>query len=442
MISSELLDVVIGVVFAWFVLSLVVSLLGEAFAWAAKTRSKLLWRSVGQLFDQGVAAADARLRSLLVTSPFGRDDIRPGADPAKQYGPVMARLEPPSQAGSRVQDLYERIARRVPEPAVGKKRTRISRVPTDVLGDAFEALAAETVTAASLTASLDAGSGLPAALGALGPGPLDRAELVRRLAGRPTLVDELGAAWERAARIVTIEDVEALLGGNQPLLARVRVAVRAGATSEAAIHARREVERWFDGSMAGLTTFYRRQKRKLLALLAVPVVLLANSSAFGLFQRLHDDQNVSKAAATAAAAWAVAPLETTDLAGVDLDAVCRRVADQQATADAADTADPAETTATTEPDVFAEVQRRFDCASQLLSSTDLLTPFGPAALIDEIRGADDGAGLWGDLWAWKVDGLGRVVTWVALLFGASFWYDALRRLVGLRDKLGGGRGGG
>jgi hypothetical protein len=475
MISSELLDIVIGVVFAWFVLSLVVSVLGEAFAWAAKTRSKLLWRSVGQLFDQGLQAADARLRSLLVKSPLGLDDVRPGDVATRQpwwsrwwsalrstlSGRWRRRREArgnpvatdPPQVGQPVRELYTKIARRVPEPAAGRARTRISRIPTDVFGDAFQALAAETVTRASLTASFAKNSSLPAALGELADGPLDRATLLAKLGDNEALQAEFAATWERAARIVTIEDIEALLGGNQPLLARVRAVVDAGAASEVAINARREVERWFDGTMESLSTFYRRQKRKLLALIAVPVVLFANSSAFGLYRRLHDDENVSKAAATAAAGWAVAPLEETDLGAVDLDAVCTRIAEERhdsssrATSESEPVDTPAtteatETTETTEPDVFGEVQRRLDCASQLFSSTDLLTPFGPQALLDEIRAADDGDGLWGDVWAWKVDGLGRIVTWVALLFGASFWYDSLRRLVGLRGKLAGASKGG
>ncbi len=34
-------------------------------------------------------------------------------------------------------------------------------------------------------------------------------------------------------------------------------------------------------------------------------------------------------------------------------------------------------------------------------------------------------------WGW----LGRALTVVALLFGAQFWYDLLRRLVGIRTLL-------
>ncbi|MGI9028553.1 MAG: hypothetical protein ACR2HP_00990, partial [Ilumatobacteraceae bacterium] len=79
MVSSDLLDVVLGVVFAWFILSLVCSALGESFNWLTRVRSKLLWRSLSQLFDSGVKAADARLRTLVLELPKGGDDRRPTA---------------------------------------------------------------------------------------------------------------------------------------------------------------------------------------------------------------------------------------------------------------------------------------------------------------------------------------------------------------------------
>ena len=90
----------------------------------------------------------------------------------------------------------------------------------------------------------------------------------------------------------------------------------------------------------------------------------------------------------------------------------------------------------------AEARRRFKCAGQLFASTDLLTPLGPKALWTEIRNASGSNCLLCDLGSWTIGSMfGRLVTWVALLFGASFWYDALRRLVGLKGKLTGGNDG-
>ena len=82
MLSSDLIDVIIGVVFAWFLLSLIVSAVNESFTWATKARSKLLWRALGQMFDNGVKAADARLRTIVVELPRGTEDVRPMATTA------------------------------------------------------------------------------------------------------------------------------------------------------------------------------------------------------------------------------------------------------------------------------------------------------------------------------------------------------------------------
>jgi hypothetical protein len=62
-----------------------------------------------------------------------------------------------------------------------------------------------------------------------------------------------------------------------------------------------------------------------------------------------------------------------------------------------------------------------------VASSSLLTFIGPRGFWHELRATDSG----GLRWLW--DGLvGRAVTWAALLFGAGFWYDVLRRLVGLK----------
>jgi hypothetical protein len=47
---------------------------------------------------------------------------------------------------------------------------------------------------------------------------------------------------------------------------------------------------------------------------------------------------------------------------------------------------------------------------------------------------------WGDIWGYESEewGLfGRAMTALALMFGAQFWFDVLRRLVGIRKFVGG-----
>jgi hypothetical protein len=397
MFSSDLVDVVIGVVFAWFLLSLAVSAVNESFTWLTRARAKLLWNALGQLFDDGVAAADARLRSIAVQLPKGGRDIRPVATTeASNLSKLREKAtatapEPPEKLSA----LYDIVHRRVPDPAPANWRTRISHIPTEIVGDAVTSLAARTVTRASLLTVIDEEDAeLRGAVAALGDGALDRDTARTAMpAGR---AEDFDRAWAAAAEVVTIDDLEALLGGNETLTARLRAALVGLSDHDTAVRARQEVERWFDGSMDALSRFYRRQNRKIVALIAVPIVLLANADVFDLVTRLREDQALRAAATSSAAAWAAEPLTEEACPPAEGDDV--------------------------EADPVAESRRRFECASELLESTDLIGPIG--------------------LRTFSLDGIpGRIVTYLALLFGASFWYDALRRLIGLRGKMTGGRTG-
>ncbi len=191
--------------------------------------------------------------------------------------------------------------------------------------------------------------------------------------------------------------------------------------------ARDEIERWFDTSMQALSRFYQRQNRKIAAVVAVPIVLFTTADSVGLFQRLWTDQDRAAAASSQAAAWVAQPLEHAGgTEGIDIDAVCARVA----STDSASTTAPPDATADaiSVEDAVDEARRRLACASELVGSTDLVKVIGPAGLWREIR--EDGRVGYGFP--------GRLLTWGALLFGASFWFDVLRRLVGWRGPAGGG----
>lgn len=462
MVSSDLLDVVLGVVFAWFVLSLVCSALGESFNWLTRVRSKLLWRSLSQLFDSGINAADARLRTAVIKRQpedhKDRKDLRPTPKPEKPgswYGKLFKKLfnTKPAATPHETQALYELIRRRVPEPAPGSLRTRISAVPTEVIGDAFESLAAQTVTKTSLLKRTD-DSEMQRAIQAL-QGDAFTEKPVMEPASLQTAFDALWSAAD--TRKVTLEDLEALLGSNQALLERVRFAVGTATGSAIALKARAEVERWFDGAMDGLSAYFRRNNRKKLAIIAFPVVVFSNSALFGLVDRLQNDRDLRTAVAASASEWATAELLDTETGSIDLEAACKRVVDvdtastttsvppasttvpETTTAPSTTsppTTEPGATTTTTDPDAIEEARRRYRCATLLLESSELIGPLGLTQLTDEVSGASKDQDFWTDVGAWIwPEFIGRVLTWAALLFGAAFWYDVLKRIVGLKGKL-------
>jgi hypothetical protein len=428
---TGLVEVAIGVVFVWFLLSLIISAVNEAFTWATRLRSKLLWQSLARLFESELKAPEARLRDLAVRLPGGKDDHRPtsSGDPsalsnlrASSTRPATTTASPP------LQQLYDVLKRRVADPAPGSWRTRISSIGTDALSDALLGVAEATVTKASLLATTN-DLELTTFIQGLSDGPLDKATVEGAV---PTdKAAAFDAVWNDAERVVTIEDLEALLAGNSSLSRSLKAIRKNVDPSQQLGKARDEIGRWFDSSMDALTTFYRRQSRKIAAVIALPLVLLTNANSFDLYHRLRGDQDLQTAASSSAATWVAQPLNSSgSTASIDLGKVCARAtvaAASSGTTSAPTTSTATSTGATGPAQAIDEARRRLDCARGIVASSSLLTFIGPRGFWHELRATDSG----GLRWLW--DGLvGRAVTWAALLFGAGFWYDVLRRLVGLK----------
>ena len=49
MFQNDLLDLAIGLVFVWFILSLVISVVNEGFVFVFRIRAKHLWLGIGRL---------------------------------------------------------------------------------------------------------------------------------------------------------------------------------------------------------------------------------------------------------------------------------------------------------------------------------------------------------------------------------------------------------
>jgi hypothetical protein len=463
---SEILDVAIGLVLVWFLLSVAVSGINEAFNWLTRMRAKQLWRSLAGIVDSKVKP-QARLRDLLWRIPVGVSDYRPEVrpdDPAADKAALSERRakaasvpkadEVPEETKVFLQRLRDRLARSLDDTAASGWRTRLSHIPGELLSDALVGLAEETITRTSLLAAASRlGVKVPYTywvnLPASGDVSKDAAFV------RPTEVPE--ARWtevvDEAKRLVTIEDLESIVAGNKQLataLRRVRLA--AGGANDLMLGARKAIEDWFNAEMDGLSRFFRRQNRKLAALIALVVVFLVQADSFRLLDDLWHDKDLRSALSTNAAQVVDADLQVRDPASFL--ALCREVAGVgDAAADTSTTEPPTTEAPTTsggtdaaedEQDALEEAQARLQCAADLVRGTRRYRFVEPAAIWTEVRD-ENTEGTWeaGDpgSWIWhRVPG--RLVTAAALMFGAGFWYDALGRLVGLKGKLKGGAGGG
>ncbi len=446
---SEILDVAIGLVLVWFLLSIAVSGINEAFSWLTRMRAKQLWRSLAGIVDSTVKP-QARLRDVLWRIPVGVSDYRPEVSPDDRTADQAALSERRAKAASVpnadevpqatkdfLQRLRDRLSRSLDDTAAGGWRTRLSHVPGELLSDALVGLAEETLTRSSLqeaatrlgvTAPEEYWAGLPA------PGGIDRE--VASVPPPGVAAQQWETVVEEAERLVTLEDLESIVAGNKQLATALRRVRQAVGGNDLMVGARKAIETWFEAEMDALSRFYRRQNRKIAAIIALGVVFVVQADSFRLLDDLWHDKDLRSALATDASQVVDADLEVRDPAAFL--ALCREVA-------GLDEAAPTTTAAaaTTERTELEEAQARLQCAADLVRGTRRYRFVEPAALWTEMRD-ENTEGRWeaGDPGSWLWHRVpGRLVTAAALMFGAGFWYDALGRLVGLKGKLKGGAGG-
>lgn len=490
------LDVVIGVVFVWFLLSLAVSAVNEGLVWATKVRAKHLWLALARAFEPD-RPLPRRLRDIAWNLPFGwrrqRFDVRPvngTAEEATGLDQVRARLldaqrspeeqaEGKAAAGGRVpvlELLHRELRDLVYEPGRKGWRSRISRLPGDAFSTALLALARRTVTLHGLLTAPGPDGEAPALtdderavvvtawerasrahLVAATPAP-DLAAVWDAQGRRPQplaavreaflavghTVEQADAAWwaathpsgddlEAAApagparqlvaaryadagRTVSLGDLEDLLRENPRLRELVAQAWRTAGDRLGVAAAKESLDRWFDDQMAQLSGFYRRQSRKVVAAIAVVVVVLTQVDSLGLADRLQRDQAFRVAVAASAA-------EIVDDPG-SAEAKARLCGDDVET--------------------FTD---QVACAKQIVAETQAFSWPSGTDLLDDLEAAsgDEERLDWSDPFAWlaqrvgdSLDGpglVGKTLTVVALLFGADFWFSTLKRAIALRRTV-------
>lgn len=452
--ESDLLDSVIGVVFVWFLLSTVLSVLNEGFALLTRTRAKHLWLGIGNLIEPDRGQMSAGLVDTAMRLPFrGRHDPRPltGMAPGSRAERRARRRERRAspemrEVRARNQALYAELAPQVKDVARRGRLSKATNVPPDAFAEAVISLATRVGTDDVLAAARDAGwvglrhERLEQALRARSGSALQPDD-VAGLAGVGNLAttDELADLYRRAMAMASGRDVAAYFRDNPELARAVRRAAASVGADERLASVRRTVESWFDREMQQLSAFYRRQSRKVLAILAVPLVILTHANAIALFEDLRRDASLRQAVTNAAVATAAE-----ESVGDAIAAGCPATATT-----AAGAGDPratsttlAGTTTTSNP--VDQATRQFRCASRILErATSFRVGLAWQELIGSDDDGDDGRLEPGDLWPYLKQAVardwgwvGRSITLVALLFGAQFWFDLLRRLTGLRSPAG------
>lgn len=511
MFQNDLIDLAIGLVFVWLVLSLVISVLNEALVLGFRIRAKHLWLGVGRLVDPVRGQFGRRFWDTVLFLPLanvlrGRwqkvTDIRPSAR-ASSADSNTAKLPESGVAAvdgsflqKRVQEIYDGLAPMVSDVAKVGRRSKLTKIAADTFAEAIATIAKKVRSQdlidaaerqkwpderlARLRAAIPADPAAAVSLDdllawALGDDVTEAAK--RELFGRKTAmssadlilaarranwpadrIDRLRAALPRDPSVevdvkdllawplgdgvtetdkrtlylcargpVTADDIAGFFEANPGLAQAIRNAT-SGLTGNVmgGVDAAKEVvANWFDREMEQLSALYRRNGRFLLAILAVPVVLFFQANTIGIISDLRSDV----ALRTAIANQAVATAGAGSLQDV-VKAKCGQTGEASGELDSAR--------------VVQLAEERLDCAKSIVQDTQKTMLIVPD--LDRIRtmdASDGGLSMW-DWWEYEIRDwgwIGRLITLVALMFGAQFWFDILRRLVGIKTTLTKGGGG-
>jgi hypothetical protein len=427
--QSDILDLAIGLVFVWFLLSMLLSVLNEAFSLVFRVRAKHLWLGVGRLLKPATTPYARRFLDTVIFLPFSRlnkkgFDVRPLARP-ESSDPALASVPAPPQGELelRLQKVYDTLAPALNDVAVSGRRSKLTSLVGSDFAEAVAAVARHVHPSDLHNAASGLGwteseqSELTAALEPFDESARLSLDEVEQLVTPSKTDADRRALFTEAAKMITGRDLADFFADNPGLSKDIRRAFEAADLDDKVIAVKSTVEKWFDREMDQLSAMYRRQNRKIMAVLAIPVVLIFQANAIGVVKAVHDDASRRQALTTTALA---AGSETS------LDDVIKNNCAPAKTGEASPTPT---TTPTTTADPFNAAIERFECAGKLVGATD---EFGLLPDWDKLR--RDHENYWDflfDDYGW----VGRALTVVALLFGAQFWFDALRRLIGIRTLI-------
>jgi hypothetical protein len=492
MVHSDYLDLAIGLAVVFFLAGMLVSGLNEGISWMTRVRSKFLWAYLYDLFDTRAERALPRGRLGIIKLWGRRNDRRPEAGGA----PISVPTDT-VEAG----DWVKRVAYSldpIDAPQLmsrgNKTLTAIKSVPPASLAQAFLEVFADVgrqevtrpirtvldhgATSEDLTAAIDRLTRLldvevtdlqvavttfrskltelgeahdevlderrrnaADELTALAPKPSGRTDQQLRDAWRAAAVawpegpndDQLRAVVDTTTRLypdgfarLRIETALAKLDPESPLAPTLKRLWEAASGQIDAFRA--NVESYLDGELRRLSGYYKRSIRIVMFSLAFLVAVLGGIDAISVGRNLW--RNPTDRAALVSLADGVASGDT--VTGSDADpgsTVTGLVLIQQKCADAHP---PDEATITSPEEAAAAYAKVRTCVGDAL---DHLTGVG---VIDHALWMDPGA--WLDEWTtWRfwLHAVGILATALALMLGAPFWFDLIKRATGLRKGLSG-----
>jgi hypothetical protein len=178
------------------------------------------------------------------------------------------------------------------------------------------------------------------------------------------------------------------------------------------------LEHWFDSEMIRLGGYYKRSIRVILAILALVVAFTLNIDSLQLVRDLWRNPDGRTALVTQADELAATPGATPPAAGT----LRKLQADCEAEA-ATTTVEGTDVEKTTD-----RIRAARTCVNDALNKLSGLNVVDRPIWKASLWGED-----WTKSWAWILHPLGLAGTTLALVLGAPFWFDLLKRLTGIRS---------
>jgi hypothetical protein len=427
MFSSEWLDIAIGVVFIWFLLALLVSVINEGINRVFAFRARNLWRTLEQMLDNNVPKS-GRWGGLIGgwaeffhwwgrpfdpnEPPLTEPEPDP-VDPCESLDPAA----PPSPAA--VKDAHKRHEQR--------RRQHLKKAQADRAEEARTCTPSRRpttpISAGRTTARLYSTGAVQALETRTSPGQQTRISSIPTSVFAQGLIELLvqpasggGGPVDAAVAATAIKGYIFNLHDSNPF--KAELAALWTTANDDLLQFRTNIEAWFDGQMARVSRLYKKRIRIILIVVGVVVTIATfsigvRSDALALVSDLQHDQNLREG-----------------LVGTATDATSQDLKDLGCPPDASTTTTTAASSASTPTTASDQVEQCKLKGAQKLKDFDLVF----SRPVDRPRSGADVLNRLGFIvtgWHWTLWG-GLVITAIALSFGATFWFDVLRRLVGIR----------
>lgn len=442
MLSNPMLDVAIGLVLLYLLLSIIVTVLQEFLSSWLRLRNANLVTAIGELVGKGVEDKEKFFKHPLL-SPLFHGDI----DPASGIPKFPPAYVPRRNFALAVLDLQ---SRRAVSPAVAPRPTEATHLTTAPQGGASRE-PVEDLIAADQTERM----------------PISTQDLSTRRDTRSTSEQNLAPAYELAAffqdarsgvglssrikkfeasaavlaREIADEDIRNVATGA--LMAAVREIKTATDVVDTAV---KELENLFDSTMDRAAGWYKVNAQWIALAIGVLLALTLNVDTIYIARQLSANDVLRARAVAAADAYytstggqaELAKICTSEMATTKLPATTTAVTDN---ANAVKVAGATATTASTPPSpdaVLTDWEKVKDCVvHQINNATAELAAVGYPI----------GWTGWQGGWPWPIqDGrpigqpsqnlgwtiVGILITGLALSLGASFWFDLLGKFMNVR----------